>query len=279
MEKVELVRYLGFRDLIIKIGNLFLKPAYWVYERWLWFQIKNGPFPSHVAIIPDGNRRWARRLGLEPHVGHEYGYEKLKEVIDWLFDLNINAVTVYAMSNENCLYRPELERQHLFKIIAKGLDELISKANELCKKGVKVKVIGRLDIIPDFLKIRIKKIEELTSKNNSRILTIALCYGGRQEILDAVKKLVKDVVNGELSIENINEDIFTKYLYTEFLGSLQEPDLIIRTSGEIRISNFLLWQSAYSELYFCEAFWPEFRKIDLWRAIRSYQRRERRFGR
>ncbi len=268
-----------FRDLILRIGDIILKPAYIVYEKWLWFQIKDGPFPQHVAIIPDGNRRWARRLGLSPEVGHEYGYEKIKEVLDWLFELDINAVTVFAMSNENCLYRPKSEREHLFKLIARGIDELIAKSKDLKRRGIRVKVIGKLDLVPEYLKEKVKIIEELTANNKPRILTIAICYGGRQEIVDAVKKLAKDVLEGKISIDEVNEETFRKYLYTEYLGDCQDPDLIIRTSGEIRISNFLLWQAAYSELYFCEAYWPEFRKIDLWRAIRSYQRRERRFGR
>ncbi len=256
-----------------KLFNAILRPVYRVYEAWLWRQIKDGPFPKHVAIIPDGNRRWARLSGLDAKKGHEEGYEKLKDVLKWLLELGIPVVTIYAMSYENCLFRPEDERNHLFSLVEKGLKELKDIAD---KYEVKVRVIGRIDLVPDTIKSAIKEIEERTANYSKHVLNIALCYGGRQEIVDATKRLCEDVKKGELEICDICEETFSKYLYT---AGLPDPDLIIRTSGEVRLSGFLLWQAAYSELYFCDAFWPDFRKIDLWRAIRSYQKRERRFGR
>jgi len=262
-----------------KFIDFLLRPAYKIYELFLWSQICCGPMPRHVAIIPDGNRRWAKLYGFDSKYGHSVGYEKLKEVLRWLWDLGVKVVTVYAMSYENCLKRPKDEKQHLIELIEKGIDELISKG-EIDQRRVYVRFFGRLDMIPKKLVDKIKYVEKYSSKYKDRYLNIAICYGGRQEIIDAVKNIVDDLKKGSLSINDINENTFRKYLGISHLtdNGLEEPDLVIRTSGELRISNFLLWQIAYSELYFCDVYWPEFRKIDLWRAIRSYQRRERRFG-
>ncbi|MCD6488712.1 MAG: di-trans,poly-cis-decaprenylcistransferase [Desulfurococcales archaeon] len=260
---------------ISRMGQLLLRPIYKVYEKWLWLQIKNGPFPIHIGIIPDGNRRWARKMKLNTWMGHEAGYERIKEVLSWIWDLGIEAVTIYAMSTENCTKRPPEEREKLFEIARRGLKELLTNP-DIHKYKVKVRVIGNKDLIPQDVLEMARKVEEETVKYNGKVLNIALCYGGRQEIIAAVKKLAEDVKKGSITPEDIDEKLFSKYLYTK---DLPDPDLIIRTSGEVRISNFLLWQLAYSELYFCEAYWPEFRKIDFWRAIRSYQHRERRFGR
>ncbi len=262
-------------ELILRTGNKVSKPVYRFYEKWLWIQIKNGPFPQHVGIIPDGNRRWARKQGMKPYIGHLYGYEKIKEVLRWIWDLGIKYVTIYAMSSENCLYRSEEERRNLFELARRGLTELL-QMKDIHERRVRVKVFGKMELLPNGLITLARKVEEKTKQYNNFYLNIALCYGGRQEIIDAVKKIAQEIVRGKISVNDINEKVFSKHLYT---NGCPDPDLIIRTSGEERISNFLLWQSAYSELYFCEAFWPEFRKIDFWRAIRSYQRRERRFGR
>lgn len=252
-----------------------LKPAYKLYEKYLWIQIEGGSIPLHVGIIPDGNRRWAQEAGLPVLEGHVHGYEKLKEVLKWLWELRVPYVTVFAMSAENCLYRSKVEVENLFNIIRNGLVELLN-SNEIHKNKVRVSVIGRLEYVPSDIKDLIRRLEESTASYNNYFLTIALCYGGRQEIVDAVKSIARDIASGLLRVDEINEEAFSKYLYTR---NIPDVDLIIRTSGEERISNFLLWQSAYSELYFCDVYWPEFRRIDLWRAIRSYQRRERRFGR
>ncbi|MEM4481824.1 MAG: polyprenyl diphosphate synthase [Desulfurococcaceae archaeon] len=260
------------------IANLFrasIKPIYKVYEKLLWMQIRNGPFPRHIGIIPDGNRRWARERGLNPSAGHLFGYEKIKEVLKWLWELRIPYATVFAMSTENCLYRSLPERENLFTLAKKGFNELLSMP-ELHENKVRVLVVGKFDYIPDDLKELVKKLTDTTSSYDQYFLTIALCYGGRQEIIDAVKRIAADVERGALKSNDVDEEIFLKYLYT---GEIPDLDLVVRTSGEERISNFLLWHSAYSELYFCDAYWPEFRKIDFWRAIRSYQRKERRFGR
>jgi len=264
-----------------RFGNVvsfILKPVYKIYEAWLFSQIYLGPMPRHVAIIPDGNRRWARSLGLRPVLGHNVGYKRLKEVLGWLWDLDIKVVTLYAMSYENCVKRSREEKENIFKLISSGIDELLQ--GEIDKRRVRIKFFGRFELLPDELVAKIRKIEEYSSKYSDRYLNIAICYGGRQEIIDAVRRLAADVKRGLVKPEEIDDEVFKKYLYTSHLSDdgLEEPDLVIRTSGELRISNFLLWQIAYSELYFCDVYWPEFRRIDLWRAIRSYQRRERRFG-
>jgi len=265
-----------FRFVSRPLGKLI----YDFYENWLYTQISEGPIPKHIAIIPDGNRRWARSQGFDVNVGHEVGYERLEEVLKWLWELGVKVVTVYAMSYENCIKRSEEEKTHLFNLMKKGIDRVISE-RVLEKHKVRVRFLGRLDIIPEDLRSKISRIEELSSQNSEKFLNVALCYGGRQEIVDAVKVLAEDVREGRVRVDEISEELFMKYLpgTSHFpTSSLSEPDLVIRTSGELRISNFLLWHIAYSELYFCDVFWPEFRRIDLLRAIRAYQRRQRRFG-
>ena len=272
-------RFIAVLRRFNNVLSYVLKPIYKVYEAWLYSQIYLGPMPKHVAIIPDGNRRWARSLGLTPVLGHSVGYERLKEVLKWLWDLGIKAVTLYALSYENCIKRSREEKENIFRLISDGIEELLK--GEVDRRKIRVKFFGRFELLPKELIARIREIEEYSSKYNDKFLNIAICYGGRQEIIDAVKRLAIDVKKGLVKPEEIDDSVFRKYLYTSHLCNegLEEPDLVIRTSGELRISNFLLWQIAYSELYFCDVYWPEFRRIDLWRAIRSYQRRERRFGR
>jgi len=267
---------------LVRSGALqfLLKPfydlIYHIYEKILEAEVRSNPLPKHIAIIPDGNRRWALKHGLTPFEGHYYGYQKIREVLSILYDLGINVVTVFAMSNENCLYRTEEEKRHLFKLLEEAVDDF---APEVDRYKVKVKVIGNLNLIPETLREKIAQLEAKTERYTDRILNIALCYGGRQDIVEAVKKIAMKVRENKLDPDSINEETISKHLSTAHLSDLAEPDLVIRTSGEVRISNFLLWQIAYSELYFCDVYWPDFRRIDLLRAIRSYQRRERRFGR
>uniref|UniRef100_A0A7C4FGV6 Tritrans,polycis-undecaprenyl-diphosphate synthase (geranylgeranyl-diphosphate specific) n=1 Tax=Ignisphaera aggregans TaxID=334771 RepID=A0A7C4FGV6_9CREN len=256
----------------------FIDTVYSVYERYLYKQILRGPIPQHIAIIPDGNRRWAKKHGLDPKEGHRYGYEKMKEVLQELYNLGVKVVTVYAMSYENCLYRDEAEKDNLFNIIKSGLQSLVDDG-VIQKYRVNVRVFGKLELAKKDVLELASRIEEFSSRFNERFLNIALCYGGRQEIINAIKSIVKDSLLGKISVEDITEDLVQKYIFTSHLNHFSEPDLVIRTAGEMRISNFLLWQIAYSELYFCDIYWPDFRKIDLYRAIRSYQQRERRFGR
>jgi len=256
--------------LVLRIAS----PIYRLYEWLLFQQIKDGPFPSHVAIIPDGNRRWAKKEGLMVQEGHRTGYKKVREVLQWLWDLGVEKVTLYAMSKENCIKRSEEEKRNLFELIETGLREILAM-KEIDEKRVRVKVIGRLELSTPQITELAREVERKTRAYGPRALTIAICYGGRDEIVEAAKKLAREVLDGRAKIDEIGEEEFNKYLSTYDIG---DPDLIIRTSGEERISNFLLWQSAYSELYFVDTYWPEFRKIDLYRAIRSFQRRRRNFG-
>jgi len=269
---VKLVQSRAFQFLL----KPFYELVYHIYEKILEAEVRSNPLPRHIAIIPDGNRRWALKHGLAPFEGHYYGYQKIREVLSFLYDLGIKVITVFAMSNENCLYRTEEEKRHLFKLLEEAVDEFSS---EVDKYKVRVKVIGNLNLISETLREKIAQLEAKTEKYTDRILNIALCYGGRQDIVEAVKKIAKEVKENNLDPDSIDEETISKHLSTAHLSDLAEPDLVIRTSGEVRISNFLLWQIAYSELYFCDVYWPDFRRIDILRAIRSYQRRERRFGR
>jgi len=248
---------------------------YKLYEYWLWRQVKDGVKPEHIAVILDGNRRWASKRSLNPWMGHYYGAEKVKDLLKWCLDLGVKSVTVYAFSTEN-FHRSKEEVDRIMKIAEEKLWEILEDEN-VHKHKVRVKVIGRLNLLPEELQKVIKQVEEVTKDYNEHFLNVALAYGGRAEIVDAARKVAQKVREGELNPADINEWIFEKYLYTAHLPK-QDPDLIIRTSGEERLSGFLLWQCAYSELCFLDIYWPEFRRIDLLRAVRTYQKRKRRFG-
>ena len=255
---------------------LSLLGVYKIYEKWLWQQVKGREKPEHIAIILDGNRRWAQEHSLEPWIGHYYGADKAKDVLKWCLDLDVKTITLYAFSTEN-FQRSKEEVERLMQLFKKKLQEVI-KSEEIHKHRVRVKVIGRINLLPQDLQEMIKTVEEETKNYDERFLNIAIAYGGRAEIVDAARKIAQEVAEGKLSPNDIDEKIFEQYLYTSFLPK-QDPDLIIRTSGEERLSGFLLYQSAYSELCFLDVYWPEFRRIDLLRAIRTYQKRKRKFGR
>lgn len=250
-----------------------LSPIYRLYEKSLWRQIKGGPKPQHVGVILDGNRRFARGKGLDPTQGHFFGAEKVKELLRWCYRLKIKVITLYAFSTEN-FNRSEEEVKTLMELFATKLKELQSEP-EIEKNQVKIKVIGRREQLSNELNAEIKKVEDQTAHHDNFFLNIAVSYGGRAEIVDAVKKIAQQIAEKKLEIDQIDEEIIGQNLYT---CGLPDPDLIIRTSGEERLSNFLLWQSAYSELCFTEVYWPAFRLIDFWRIIRIYQQRERRHG-
>ena len=230
--------------------------------------------PKHVAIIMDGNRRYSKLQGnIDVVKGHEIGVDTLEKVLDWSIELGIEIITVYAFSTEN-FNRPEHEVEGLMNLFVKNFKRLVDHP-KIHNNEVKVKVVGKLDLIPESVRDAIKEAEDATAHYNKRLFNIAIGYDGRLEIIDSVKKIIEQVQAGEISIDDVDEDLISKNLYTE---GLEDPNLIIRTSGEERLSGFLLWQSSYSELYFCETLWPELRKVDFIRAIRSYQERERRFG-
>ena len=250
-----------------------LSPFYRLYEQVLWRQIRQGPTPHHIGLIVDGNRRFARFRGLASNEGHNAGSENLESFLDWCRDLNVKIVTLYGFSVEN-YKRTQDEVDYLMRLILRKLKDY--QVDPVIKEQrVKIKVLGRLEDLSDEMNEEIEKIESMTADHDNFQLNIAISYGGRAEIVDAVKKVAREVKDGKLNVDDLDETIFAKYLYT---AGIPDPDFIIRTSGEERLSGFLSWQSAYSELYFTEVFWPAFRKIDLWRAIRVYQQRERRFG-
>lgn len=228
--------------------------------------------PRHIAIIMDGNGRWAKGRGLPRMMGHRAGGESVDVVVRTCAELGIEALTLFAFSTENW-NRSREEVDMLMQMLLESLD---SKLEKIQKNRVRFNAIGQLDQLPREVREKIARNIELTQSNSGLKLTLALSYGGRREIIDAVKKLCLAVQEGHFSMNQIDEESFRQFLYAP---DLPDPDLLIRTSGEMRLSNFLLWQSAYTELYVTDTLWPDFRRPDLVKAIEAYQRRERRFGR
>ncbi len=236
-------------------------------------QIKKEEIPQHVAVIMDGNRRFAKSLGLNPKAGHIFGKDKIEEVLDWCFELDIKNLTIYAFSTEN-FERERGEVKTLMDMCKKELDGA-AKNSRIHKNKVRVRVIGHLESLSPEILESANYLMEKTKKYENYSFNIALAYGGREEILQAIQKIAGDVKDGKLGIEDIQEPIVSKYLYT---NGIPDPDIVLRTSGEERISNFLLWQLAYSELYFSDVYWPAFQRRDFLKAIRTCQLRQRRYG-
>ncbi|DAC47128.1 MAG: di-trans,poly-cis-decaprenylcistransferase [Euryarchaeota archaeon] len=233
-----------------------------------------GELPKHISIIMDGNRRFAWSKSSVVGVGHSEGKEKLKEVMNWVLDLGVPYFTVYALSTENISERGDDELEVLYDLYVSGLRE-ISEDSRIHERGVRVQVVGRLEMLPQRVRDAISRAEEVTSEYSNFTFTVCLAYGGREEIVDAVKSVAIDHASGNLDVDSIDSSEITSRMYA---SELPDPDLVIRTSGEERISNFLLWQIAYSELHFSDVFWPSFSKADLYEAIESYQYRRRRYG-
>lgn len=251
-----------------------LKPLYKIYEWYISRNLKPENMPKHIAIIMDGNRRYSKLMGnMQAIDGHRRGVNTLEKVLDWSIEMGIEIVTAYAFSTENFNRTPE-EVKGLMKLFQKNF-EGIANNPKIHKNKVRVKAVGNLDLLPDNVREAIKIAEDSTASYDKRLVNIAIGYDGRMEIIDAIKKISKEVKEGKLDPDNIDENSVNENLYT---AGLDDPNLIIRTSGEERLSGFLLWQSSYSELYFCDSLWPELRKVDFLRALRSYQERERRFG-
>ena len=229
--------------------------------------LTQGKLPRHIVVIMDGNGRWANRKGFDRISGHKEGMKSVKSVVKASRELGIKAVTLFAFSAQNWK-RPKSEVDALMKLLK---EYLIKEVNRLVEKEIKLNAIGRLWELPsDVYEVLVKTMEK-TKLCKEMTLTLALSYGGREEIIDAIKKIISD----SISPEDLDEDSFSKFLYT---SNLPEPDLLIRTSGEIRLSNFLLWQLAYTEIYVTKTLWPDFKKKHLIRALINYQNRERRFG-
>ena len=255
----------------MKLLPALLYPA---YEARLISELKGKPQPKHVAVMADGNRRWAREAGFEDiSHGHRQGAKKISEMVSWCADTEVEVVTIYLLSTEN-LKRSADEVNLLFDIITEVVDHL-SHGDLNCQ----VRLVGHLDLLPDEVSQKMSSAAADTEGNDGIIVNIAVGYGGRQEIVDAEQaRLKKEVAAGATPgelVESITVDSISKHLYTK---GLPDPDLVIRTSGEQRLSGFLLWQAAYSEIWFTDTYWPAFRRIDFLRALRDYSQRSRRFG-
>ena len=273
-------RWIGaLRYLPGAVRRLLEWPFYRLYQRRLEEEVKTWDLPKHIGIIMDGNRRYAREHAAG-HVsyGHARGAEKLHQVLSWCYELEIPVVTVWSFSLDN-FQRDTSEVEELFALFEDKTREL-AQHSEVHKNDVKVRYIGKLDLLPASLQEAIRAAEEATAGYQRFHLNIAMAYGGREEITDAFRRFLAAQAEQGRSIAEVAAELDERhiepYLYT---SGLPEPDLILRTSGEVRLSGFLLWQSCYSEFYFCDTFWPAFRKIDFLRALRSHHQRQRRFGR
>ncbi len=228
--------------------------------------------PNHIAIILDGNRRFAKKLLMKPWEGHDKGFEKLKEIFNWCVELDIKELTLYCFSIQN-FNRPKDEFEHIMNIFVKAANEVISN-EDVHNNKIRVRLLGRRELLPEKVQEAMKAAEEATKDYSDFRVNLCLAYGGREEIVDAAKRIAEDVKQGKLNSEEIDEKIFSKYLYLD-----SYPDLVIRTSGEKRTSNFLPWQSTYSEWFFPKKMWPEFEKEDLIEIIEKFVNiRKRRYG-
>ncbi|HVL89979.1 MAG TPA: isoprenyl transferase [Actinomycetota bacterium] len=254
-----------------------LRPSellYRYYEARLARELRGGPMPGHVGIILDGNRRWAAAMGYaDAAEGHRRGAEKIAELLDWCEELRIGVVTIWLLSTENLRRSPE-ELRALLEIIEGTVDSLATAGRW------RIRTLGSLEMLPDSTVDVLREAEARDPGGDGGILNVAVGYGGRQEIADAIAQMMESYAADGLSLDEaakkVSPDEISRFLYT---AGLPDPDLVIRTSGEVRMSGFLLWQSAHSEYYFCDPYWPAFRRIDFLRAVRAYQQRHRRFGR
>jgi short-chain Z-isoprenyl diphosphate synthase len=253
---------MGFRDLVYRL-----------YERRLESALAGHEVPRHVGVILDGNRRWARSAGLaDVSDGHQKGADHIFEVLTWCRQAGVEVVTLWLLSTDNWLARPAAEVEALLRIIE-------STVRELVVQGWRVKPVGALDLLPIETARVLKDAAEATADNRGLLVNVAVGYGGRREIADAVRSLLHDHATKGTTIEELAEILDVEHIADHLYTAGQpDPDLVIRTSGEQRLGGFLLWQSAHSEFYFCDAYWPDFRRVDFLRALRSYAARHRRFG-
>lgn len=253
--------------------------AYRVYERRLVTELVDGPLPTHVGVILDGNRRFARERGLPgPNEGHAAGARHIEHFLDWCLELSIPCVTLWLLSTDN-LERDDEEVAALLSIIEDTVERM-GTGPDAPQRGLRVTAVGALELLPEETRHALERAETATAHHDRLRVQVAVGYGGRQEITDALRSLLRSRAQRGESLREVAETLAPEdigdHLYTT---GLPDPDLIIRTSGEVRLSGFLLWQSAHSEYYFCDTYWPEFRRVDFLRALRDYQRRTRRFGR
>ncbi|MBI5397953.1 di-trans,poly-cis-decaprenylcistransferase [Candidatus Woesearchaeota archaeon] len=227
--------------------------------------------PRHIGIILDGNRRFSKRLMLKPWMGHEWGAKKVEKVFDWCQELGIREITLYCFSMQN-FDRPKQEFDFLMNVFRENFEKLKTDPR-LEQNGIRLNFIGRIHLFPAEIQASMRHLMEQTKNHDQHIINFAMAYGGREEVIDAVKKIGEQIKRGDVDVANINEEVFSKNLYMD-----HEPDLIIRTGGDCRTSNFLIWQSWYSEWFFLEKTWPEFEKEDLINVVNEFGSRQRRFG-
>jgi len=255
-----------------RTGRIILAPLYRVYTDTLRHEVRQAAVPHHVAVILDGNRRWATEAGLHVGVGHRHGADKIDDLLAWCRELGVSEVTLWALSGEN-LDRDEQELEALLAVVAEKLDHLATQS-------VRIRVIGRFERLPAWLLEAIARAESDTAGNGGLRLNIALGYSGRDELVDACRAMVRTLAARGVSAEDLAGSVTGEALAANlYTAGGPDPDLIIRTSGELRLSGFLPWQSAHSEFYFTDVYWPAFRELDFLRALRTYQQRERRYGR
>lgn len=256
---------------------LSLLGVYYLYEHLLFSEIKKGPIPRHIGVILDGNRRWARVRGVDKETAYSEGAKKVENIIRWCNELRIKSITMFVLSTENYFKRDKSEIEIIFNLLKRYLNKL-KETSDKEKEHMNIKFIGNLSLLDDEELLNlIHEVEKIYSYDDGITVNIAFLYGGKWDIINAAKNIAREVKKGRLDPEDINVEVFQRFLSTSHLDH-QDIDLILRTGGESRLSNFLLWQAAYSELVFLDVFWPDFRKIDFLRAIRTFQRRSRRFG-
>jgi short-chain Z-isoprenyl diphosphate synthase len=271
-------RHAGIGQGIGRLRSVIIRPLYGLYERRLARQVEGHPVPRHIGVILDGNRRYGERHGLhDPSEIYSLGAAKLDDVLDWCGEIAVPAVTLWVFSTDN--WGRPLDQVSGILAAVEAKIKTLADHPKIHRQRVRVRAIGKLNLLPTSLREAIRAASEATTAYEGMTLTIAVAYGGRDEIVDSVRALLAEQAQRGLTVAEaiaaITREGIARHLYTA--GS-PDPDLIIRTSGEIRLSGFLLWQSAYSEFYFCDVPWPAFRKIDFLRAVRAYQHRKRRFG-
>ena len=259
---------------LVTLKKTFDTVLYSGYEYLLTKEIKEFRVPEHIAIIMDGNRRYAKKLGMTVWQGHNLGANTTENVLDWCYELGVKQTTVYAFSTEN-QNRSDKEKQKLFELIGIKLEKLMQD-ERTHERRMRVRILGNIDLLPAGLKETARQAETITKNYDNMYLNIAMAYGGRQEIVDTARVLAQKVESGQLEVSDINEDIISSHLYPSTSLAVPDVDLIIRTGGDERMSNFLPWQANGNECaaYFCAPYWPEFRKIDFLRSIRTFQTRE-----
>ncbi len=256
------------------IPDFILRPTYRVYENKLISEIMEDRVPHHVGLIMDGNRRYAASKGFPAYFGHDMGMKKVEEFLEWANEIGIKVVTLYAFSTEN-FNRDDDEVKHIMDMFEQRFKEIATN-EKIIENRVRVKAIGNISMLPENVRLAIQEGESATENFNNMALNVCIAYGGRMEIIEAIKRILDGCNGGVISPDEIDTKLLSENLFTK---GLPDPDIIIRTGGEVRLSNFLLFQSAYSELFFLNVYFPLIRKIDFLRVIRDFQRRNRRFGR